>query len=387
MWVSDGADSKIYAFNMGTKARTPGEDFNTPSGGAPYGIWSDGNTIWVANRNYRNIDAYDFESKEHRSAEDFNSDPLFFAGLREISGIWSDGTTMFVSDWGKKKIFTFWLSSKLPDTARNIAVGVRPSGIWSDGTTMWVSSRDDAKIAAYALPDFVLPLPEATLSMERVTDTMAVVKVDVQALVRQYGSADPAVSVKVLGTLSGATMYVHPDGGYARFLLLGLRPETQYTVVASYGVTTKYELGDGGREVFRTDYARLAGIETSSLTHTEATVTVSLAGADVDGRCCFRWYPHSNEGEAEPGYTYYLRHKPSDGTVWSGPVELTFSDFTAEARLTGLDPGSAYDVEVAETEDFHAPSRFGGQLRRNDDGWSHIYCWSGVRPSWMWWHL
>ena len=110
--------------------------------------------------------------------------------------------------------------------------------------------------------------------------------------------------MKVLGTLSGATMYVHPDGGYARFLLLGLRPETQYTVIASYGVETRYDLGDAGREVFRTDYARLAGIETSGLTHTEATVTVSLAGSDVDGRCCFKFYPHSNEGEAEPGYTY-----------------------------------------------------------------------------------
>ena len=212
--------------------------------------------------------------------------------------------------------------------------------------------------------------------MERVTDTMALVKVDIQALLRQFGSADPAVSVKVLGTLSGATMHVHPDGGYARFLLLGLRPETQYTVVASYGVTTRYELGDAGREVFRTDYARLAGIETSSLTHTEATVTVSLAGADVDGGCCFRWYPHSNEGGAEPGYTYYLRHKPSDDTGWSDPVELTFSDFTAEARLTGLDPGAAYDVEVAENPTFMPPpvsvGSYEGTLTVGDDGVSGI---------------
>ena len=208
--------------------------------------------------------------------------------------------------------------------------------------------------------------------MERVTDTMALVKVDIQALLRQFGSADPAVSVKVLGTLSRATMHVHPDGGYARFLLLGLRPETQYTVVASYGVTTKYELGDGGRAVFRTDYARLAGIETSSLTHTEATVTVSLAGSDVDGRCCFRWHPHSNGGETDPGYTYYLRHKASDDTVWSDPVELTFSDFTGDARLTGLDPGTAYDVEVAETADFMPPSAsvasYAGTLTVGDDG-------------------
>ena len=179
---------------------------------------------------------------------------------------------------------------------------------------------------------------------------------DIKELVRAYGSAEPAVSVKVLGTYSSASMYVHPDGGYARFLLMGLRPETQYTVIASYGITTKYDLGDAGREVFRTDYARLAGIETSGLTHTEATVTVSLAAAGLDRGCCFRFYPHSNKDEAETEYTYYLRYKPSDDTVWSDPpVGLTFSDFTADARLTSLDPGTDYDVEVAETADFMPP--------------------------------
>ena len=145
-------------------------------------------------------------------------------------------------------------------------------------------------------------------------------------------------------------MYVHPAGSYARFLLMGLRPETQYTVVASYGVATKFNLGDLGREIFRTDYARLADIETSGLTHTEATVTVSLAGADLDRSCCFKWYPHSNEDE--DGYTYYLRHKASDDTVWSDPVELTLSDFAADVRLTGLDQGAAYDVEINEDPTF-----------------------------------
>ena len=308
-WDSD--DDAIYAYDMDTKARVPDEDFK--------------GLLAV-----------------------FNQTP---------NGIWADGTTMFVANAANiNRIFAYWRSNNAPNTARYIPLPTENNqayGIWSDGSTMWVSDSGDAKIYAYELPDVVLP--EDTLSMERVTDTMAVVKVDVQALVRQFGSAEPAVSVKVLGTLSGATMYVHPNGGYARFLLLGLSPETQYTVVASYGVVTTFDLGDAGREVFRTDYARLAGIETSGLTHTEATVTVSLAGSDVDGRCCFRFYPHSNKGEAEPGYTYYLRHKPSDGTVWSDPVELTFSDFTAEARLTGLDPGAAYDVEVSEDSMFMPP--------------------------------
>ena len=347
---------------MDTKARVPNEDFNNlyvinidgeAAGATPTGIWSDGDIMWVVDEGDKGIYAYDMDTKARVPNEDFTG--LHAVKNNSPAGIWADETTLFVSNF-LDRIYAYWRSTKAPNTPRYIELAAsndRARGIWSDGSTMWVSDSDDDKIYAYELPDLVLP--EDTLSMERVTDTMAVVKVDVQALVRQFGSAEPAVSVKVLGTLSGATMYVHPDGGYARFLLLGLRPETQYTVIASYGVETRYDLGDAGREVFRTDYARLAGIETSGLTHTEATVTVSLAGADVDGRCCFRFYPHSNKGEAEPGYTYYLRHKPSDGTVWSDPVELTFSDFTADVRLTGLEPGADYDVEVSEDSMFMPP--------------------------------
>ena len=364
MWVTDHIDHKAYAYNMDTKARTPGEDFNTPNNGGTHGIWSGGTAIWVANHSFRSISAYDFESKERRPDEDFKSDLFFSAGVRAITGIWSDGTTMFVADSVKKKIFAFWLSTKLPDPDRDINfqdvdVGVGPSGIWSYGSTMWVSSAGHAKIYAFELPDESGPPPD-TLSVEHVTDTTALVKVDIEELARIFGSAEPAVSVSVLGTLSSATMYVHPDGGYARFLLLGLRPETQYTVIANYGITTRFDLGDAGREVFRTDYARLAGIETSGLTHTEATVTVSLNGDGLDRGCCFRFYPHSNKGEAERDYTFYLRHKPSDEDDWSETVELTFSDFAADVRLTGLDPDTAYDVEVAETADFMPPQGSAG---------------------------
>ena len=367
MWVVDYVDEKIYAYDMDTKARVSGKDFNTlyrfnedgdfPEA-YPEGIWSDGDIMWVADDDDENVYAYDLNTKARAPGEDFKGLTAVFNTYP--TGLWADETTMFVANYGSasnNRIFAYWISNKAPNPERYIELPAHNGqalGIWSDGTTMWVSDSGDAKIYAYDLPEPVLP-PETLLSMERVTDTMAVVKVDVQALVSQFGSEEPAVSVKVLGTLSGATMYVHPKASYARFLLLGLRPETQYTVIASYGVETRYPLGDAGREVFRTDYARLAGIETSSLTHTEATVTVSLAGADVDGRCCFRWYPHSNEAEAEPGYTYYLRHKASDDTVWSDPVELTFSDFTAEARLTGLDPGAAYDVEVSEDSMFMPP--------------------------------
>ena len=382
MWVADRerSNAKVYAYDMDTKARVPGEDFNnlhvvnldgeTPWPG-PQGLWSDGDIMWVSDTLDKAIYAYDMDTKARVPREDFTG--LTEANQRVPGALWADETTMFVSNgWGR--IFAYWRSSKAPNVPRYISIpnNSKAFGIWSDGDTMWVSDSGQDKIHAYALPDVVLP-PDA-VSVERVTDTMALVKVDIQALVRAYGSVEPAVTVTVLGSLSSATMYVHPDGGYARFLSLGLRPETQYTVATHYGVETRYDLGNAGREVFRTDYARLAGIETSGLTHTEATVTVSLMGAGVDRGCCFKWYPHSNKDEPEPGYTYYLRHKLSDDTVWSDPIGMTFSDFTADVRLTGLDPGAAYDMEVSEDPAFGPQTASAGSYERNNDGWSSVFC-------------
>ena len=365
MWVVDVTDEKLYAYDMATKARVSSKDFNNlyriredddEQDARPFGIWSDGEIMWVVDANDFVIYAYDMDTKKRVPGEDFGG--LEAASNIQTSGLWANETTMFVANaFSPNRIYAYWRSNKAPNPDRYITLEAgndRARGIWSDGSTMWVSDRADDKLYAYALPD-AGPPPD-TLSVEHVTDTMALVKVDIGELVRAYGSSEPAVSVSVLGTLSSATMYVHPEGDYARFLLLGLRPETQYTVIASYGITTRYDLGDAGREVFRTDYARLAGIETSGLTHTEATVTVSLNAAGLDRGCCFRFYPYSNKDEAERDYTFYLRHKASDDTVWSDPpVQLTFSDFAADVRLTGLDPGTDYDVEVAETADFMPP--------------------------------
>ena len=71
MWVADN-DDKVYAYDMSTKARAPDEDFSIGAGTGPVGIWSDGTTIWVARQNYRDIRAYDLESKERRAPPGFH---------------------------------------------------------------------------------------------------------------------------------------------------------------------------------------------------------------------------------------------------------------------------------------------------------------------------
>ena len=51
MWVLDGHENKIYAYDMATQARVPGKDLDFDKALSfytwPASIWSDGATMWV----------------------------------------------------------------------------------------------------------------------------------------------------------------------------------------------------------------------------------------------------------------------------------------------------------------------------------------------------
>ena len=155
MWVGDIADDKIYAYNMSTRARDSSKDFNTliaAGNNSPYGIWSDGTTMWVSDWADDKLYAYNLSTKARDSGKDFNT--LIAAGNRGANGIWSDGTTMWASDSDDDKIYAYNMSTKARDSGKDFntlsAAGNNyPYGIWSDGTTMWVADWSDAKIYAY----------------------------------------------------------------------------------------------------------------------------------------------------------------------------------------------------------------------------------------------
>ena len=61
---------------MGSKARVPAKDFNTlfaANNWAPFGLWSDGTTMWVADEDDSKIYAYDLGSKARVPAKDFTN--------------------------------------------------------------------------------------------------------------------------------------------------------------------------------------------------------------------------------------------------------------------------------------------------------------------------
>ena len=157
MWVVDTNDDKIYAYNLVTKARDSTKDFNTLAAAGnslPLGLWSDGTTMWVSDFTDDKIYAYNLATKARDAAKDFNT--LASARNRDPRGIWSDGTTMWVSDFGNRKIYAYNLTTKARDPAKDFDTlrGGRqavPSGLWSDGTTMWVGDNLANKINAFNL--------------------------------------------------------------------------------------------------------------------------------------------------------------------------------------------------------------------------------------------
>ena len=157
MWVADNGDDKIYAYSMTTKARNSAKDFDTLTAAGnddPIGIWSNGTTLWVADSGDGKLYAYNLSTKTRDSGKDFDTPDS--AGNDHPTGLWSNGTTMWVADRADDKIYAYSMSTKARDSAKDFdtlgaAGNDDPIGIWSDGTTLWVADSGDDKIYAYNL--------------------------------------------------------------------------------------------------------------------------------------------------------------------------------------------------------------------------------------------
>ena len=160
MWVADRVDRKIYAYNLSTKARDPGKDIDNiiGTGGNFYGIWVNATTMWLSVSGADRIYAYARSSGNRDTSKD-----IILYRLNDLSGgIWSDGTTMWVADRGlaganAAKIYAYTLANGNRDTSKEFDALAHnndyPHGLHSDGATMWVMDYDlnIRKIFAYRL--------------------------------------------------------------------------------------------------------------------------------------------------------------------------------------------------------------------------------------------
>ncbi len=152
MWWSVG----LVAFDLATHGRVSGRDLATASDNAsPTGLWSDGTTLWVADYG-GGVYGYRLSDGARAPGEDLAA-TLEAAGNARPTGLWSDGTTLWVADHFDAHVYAYRLSDKARDEDREFALedGTKAYGLWSDGTTVWTSDFGGGRVVAYRLSDGV----------------------------------------------------------------------------------------------------------------------------------------------------------------------------------------------------------------------------------------
>ena len=169
IWVADSTDDAVYAYALADGTRQDGTNGTTDrefdlhsDNTAPQGIWSDLDTLWVADSSDNKLYAYVLKPGPGQTLGDRVTGKEFalHADNADSRGLWSDGTTMWVGHDGTaatdNKAFAYTLADGSRDSDKDIdfdSTNYFPTGIWSDGTTMWVTNTTTAtdKVFAYAL--------------------------------------------------------------------------------------------------------------------------------------------------------------------------------------------------------------------------------------------
>ncbi len=378
MWVLDPGplwgNPKIYAYDMATKAWVSGKDFDTLQAAGntfPLGFWSDGETIWVSDLFDGKIYAYDMATKARVSGKDF--DTLKAAGNADPNGgprgIWSDGMTMWVADSYKGKVYAYDMATKARVPGREFntldaAGNWIPIGIWSDGETMWVTDSQDTKIYAYRMP------PAATGASATRSFSPASVAPGGQVVVTiaaaNYGSTGGAVTE----TLPNGFSYLssthgavtHPVDGNSQVVRFTLSGETSFTyTVTASDVDGPHTFSGILRDSDRKDHA-VGGDTTVTVGDASATRSFSAASVAPGGQVVVT-IAAANYGSAG-AVTETLPNGFSYLSSTHGAVTHPVDGNSQVVRFTLSEETSfTYTVTASDVE---GPHTFSGTMRDSD---------------------
>ena len=149
VWIADRS-GRLFAYDWSTRARVAAKDVTTLGAAGndhPSGLWSDGETIWVADHRDGTVYAYDLDTGVRRPGREIAT--LAAAGNNDPSGLWSDGTTVWVADNYHDHVYAYDLHTGARRAGRDVCCLWRsgnnePSGLWSDGETLWVADLGHA---------------------------------------------------------------------------------------------------------------------------------------------------------------------------------------------------------------------------------------------------
>ena len=94
----DSNDRGLYAYNLQSRERDSAKDFTDLGDDDAdfYGIFSDGETIWLSDKTGPVIEAFDFDTGDKVAGLRYiYMEP---SGHDHVAGIWSDGVTMWAAD-------------------------------------------------------------------------------------------------------------------------------------------------------------------------------------------------------------------------------------------------------------------------------------------------
>ena len=146
-WVADLDDARLYAYRRADGEPQPGKDIATEP--APMGLWSDGETLWVAGLG-GGLRAHRLADGSRQAWRD-----LALEANAAPAGVWSDGKTAWVADWLGETVHAYRLEDGKRLAGRDIKLAgenLMPVGVWSDGETLWVADWRE-RMFAYRLSD------------------------------------------------------------------------------------------------------------------------------------------------------------------------------------------------------------------------------------------
>ena len=158
MWLSQlrSSEDKLWAYTKSGNSwsRDTSKDISLyEANNDRRGIWLDGNTMWIMDRNNNGkLYAYDYSISSQTWTRNTGKEFNLSMGNTCGRGIWSDGVTMWVSNSCDDKVYAYTLATKTRDTSKEFNLHTDNGdarGVWSDGSTMWIADSGDDKLYAY----------------------------------------------------------------------------------------------------------------------------------------------------------------------------------------------------------------------------------------------
>ena len=355
------AHGKFFAYNLLDGERDKTKEFVLDSihSDSVRGVWSDGTTVWVSDYKLQKLIAYHLKDNSGTNENEFGTrdeakDITLHSDNGVPQGIWSDGDTMWVADWDDDKFYAYVLATGARAESQEfnlIPDNGYPRDVWSDGMTMWVPDAVAKKFFSYRMPPdgTTTTTPGVTVSETALTVTEEDVTGDSYTVVLDsQPTAD--VTVTVAG-YSGTA--VTPTPSTLTFTSVNWDMSQTVTVKAGDDADTENDTVTLTHSAASTD----SNYDGSSITIASVTVTVNDNDIDIADGICGRTPAVRDALMALiPGVSDCAAVTTAQLAAITGPLDLFGKNITALAAgdfagLTALTELALFDNDLTALPD------------------------------------